>query len=271
MSPEQFRGGEVDHRADIYALGLVAWYLLVGKPPFETQSLGQLLHDQMNAPLPSATKERPELPRDVDAVLRRLCEKDPANRPQTMNEAIELLETLRPRPIVLAPIFTRAAAFVADAVLGLLVATVTGLLLIAIAHLLDPIHFEPADWIGDAIEDVLADLLPLLVLAATALLPEVWYGTTIGKFLFGLRVVRTDGNRPGALPVVGRFLLRWPALVLLPFAVVWDFETVEVLVVVGLQAAAFLAGVVSYFAKGERTLSDLVTKTRVAYRPSPHR
>src|SRR6185369_15488902 len=84
MSPEQCRGRGVDARTDVYCLGLTAYFLVAGKPPFASESLGQMLQDQMNLPLPSIRDVRQELPPALDRALARMCEKDPAKRPATM-------------------------------------------------------------------------------------------------------------------------------------------------------------------------------------------
>lgn len=267
MSPEQFRGAEVDVRSDVYALGLVAWFLLGGRAPFESKSLGQLLQDHMNSPLPSLASLRPDLPPTVDAVLAKLCAKDPRDRPKSMDEVISLLESLRPRPVVVAPLFTRAAAFMADFFAATLAAVLAGLLLFGIAQLIALIPFQLPGWARAVFGNTVFLLGPASAFAATLLLPEVWYGTTVGKVLFGLRVVRDDGNRPKMMPLVGRLLLRFPALVVLPLELFGTLSPFASIVGSGLQFLALVAGVVCYFLRDERTLSDVVTRTVVAYRP----
>ena len=84
MSPEQCRGGKVDPRTDVYALGLTAWTLLVGRPPFPGNNLGEVINDQINTPLPSLRAERPDLPRSVQRAIEKMCAKDPGHRPADM-------------------------------------------------------------------------------------------------------------------------------------------------------------------------------------------
>ena len=50
MSPEQCRGEKMDLRTDVYSLGLLGWFLLSGKPPYDSDSIGRLLDEQMNRP-----------------------------------------------------------------------------------------------------------------------------------------------------------------------------------------------------------------------------
>ena len=93
MSPEQIRGGEVDHRADVYALGCIAYEMLAGERPFQGQTPGECAVQHLVAPLP-----RLRLPgsrsqrRAIDAVLRRALTKDPRRR---FADVLELAQALR--------------------------------------------------------------------------------------------------------------------------------------------------------------------------------
>ena len=116
MSPEQCRGQAVDARADVYLLGLTAFYVLTGERPRTGASVGAVLDEQMNHPLRPVSTARRGLPPAVDGVLARLCAKDPTQRTQTMGEAIALLETLRPRAVVIAPLMARITAACLDVV-----------------------------------------------------------------------------------------------------------------------------------------------------------
>jgi uncharacterized RDD family membrane protein YckC len=266
MSPEQCRGREVDLRCDVYALGLVAWYAFAGRAPYSAKSLGELLNDQINTPLPSVVREHPELPPAVDDVLSKLCAKDPADRPATMDEVIRLLETLRPRRLALAPLFARGGAHFVDALAAVLAAAVVALLLMGIGALIQSSPIPVPRWLGRFVAPTILAILATSAGVAALVLPEVWHQTSIGKFLFELRVVRADGTRPGAVCTTIRFLLRYPFFVLLPFSAVeqiggWAFGIGAML-----QVVATVAAIVCYVARDGLTLSDLVTRTRVAYR-----
>jgi serine/threonine protein kinase len=87
MAPEQCRGaGEIDHRADIYALGCVLFHLLCGRPPFVGQGLGDILVAQMREPAPWARTFNPEVPAGVDEALQRALAKAPEARFTSMAE-----------------------------------------------------------------------------------------------------------------------------------------------------------------------------------------
>ena len=78
MSPEQV-GGVVDARTDIYSLGIIAFTMLTGRPPFmgETSMLTMMAH--LNTPLPSLVVSRPDLGVSewLDEIIQQCCEKDP--------------------------------------------------------------------------------------------------------------------------------------------------------------------------------------------------
>ncbi|MBE7484539.1 MAG: serine/threonine protein kinase [Polyangiaceae bacterium] len=94
MSPEQARGQAVDHRSDIYSLGMIAFELFTGQRPFHAENLYDLLRQHIEVRPPSLCELRPEIPRALESVVLRALEKDPARRQQTTEElAAELRQT----------------------------------------------------------------------------------------------------------------------------------------------------------------------------------
>ncbi len=94
MSPEQTYGAEVDHRADIYALGVLLYEMLVGRVPFDGDTGHVLLAHRSVAP------ERPRLvsraiPERLESLILRCLEKERAKRPQSMEEVSLALEPKR--------------------------------------------------------------------------------------------------------------------------------------------------------------------------------
>jgi TolB-like protein len=92
MAPEQAAADVVDHRADIYAFGIMAYEMLTGQPPFHGRSAKQLLAAQLTeipAPLDTA---RAGIPAALSSLVMRCLQKEPYERPQSAAELIEILE-----------------------------------------------------------------------------------------------------------------------------------------------------------------------------------
>ncbi|HVE87185.1 MAG TPA: protein kinase, partial [Myxococcales bacterium] len=90
MAPEQARN-LADPRSDIYSLGVVIYQIMMGRPPFMAeQSIDVIVKHMKEAP-PPFSQVRPdlEIPPEVEAVVMRCLEKDPAKRYQTMDELLE--------------------------------------------------------------------------------------------------------------------------------------------------------------------------------------
>jgi serine/threonine protein kinase len=105
MSPEQCSGNaEVDHRCDIYALGVILFEMLTGRVPFTGDGYGEVMLKHVNEPPPSARALIASLPPAVDEILARAMAKDPAVRFQSMGEfraaLLELEAALSPPPVV---------------------------------------------------------------------------------------------------------------------------------------------------------------------------
>ena len=95
MAPEQCRGArEVDHRADLYALGCIAFEMLCGRPPFLDKGLGELFAAHMFTEPPRPTSLDPSVPTTLEAVVLRLLAKEPDQRFPT---AAALADALDPR------------------------------------------------------------------------------------------------------------------------------------------------------------------------------
>ncbi len=94
MAPEQAAADEVDHRADLYALGIVAYEMLTGTLPFDAKTPQQMIAAHL-ARIPAPLRgKRGDVPAALEMVVMRCLEKEPADRWQTADELLAALEDL---------------------------------------------------------------------------------------------------------------------------------------------------------------------------------
>jgi serine/threonine protein kinase len=94
MSPEQCRGVAevVDHRADIYGLGITLYELICGQPPFLGRGIGDTMMMHMGMEPDAPSRRREEVPPDLDRIVLKALEKKPEDRFSTMAELAHALE-----------------------------------------------------------------------------------------------------------------------------------------------------------------------------------
>ncbi|WP_219665747.1 serine/threonine-protein kinase [Streptomyces bambusae] len=97
-APEQVQGLAVDHRADLYSLGCIAYQLLTGAPPFESGHAAGILFQQVYVEPPPLDAAR--VPEPLASAVRALLMKDPGQRPDDASRLLDLLEPPAPmRPV----------------------------------------------------------------------------------------------------------------------------------------------------------------------------
>ena len=95
MSPEQIEAGPIDHRSDIFSLGIILYEMATGRRPFKGDSAPALMSSILRDKPPSVTATREELPRQLGRIVRHCLEKDPNKRFQTARDIHYELEELR--------------------------------------------------------------------------------------------------------------------------------------------------------------------------------
>jgi serine/threonine-protein kinase len=96
MAPEQaLDSATVDHRVDVYSLGYTMFFLLAGRAPYTAGSLMALLLKHRDAPIPSLSEARPDVPDELDVLYRRMAAKRPEDRYPTMAAVVHALEGVR--------------------------------------------------------------------------------------------------------------------------------------------------------------------------------
>ena len=95
MSPEQAAGRPVDHRSDIFALGIMLHEMVIGKRPFQGKSRVELLHAIIRDPVASVTESNASLPPELDEILSKALAKNPKDRYQHTGDLTLDLRRLR--------------------------------------------------------------------------------------------------------------------------------------------------------------------------------
>jgi serine/threonine-protein kinase len=99
MAPEQARGDRVDHRADLFALGVMLFEMLSGTPPFDGSAV-EIVIANMNEDLPAVAARAPHVTPDpvLELFMRRLAARDPERRFASANDALAMLELVERDP-----------------------------------------------------------------------------------------------------------------------------------------------------------------------------
>ena len=261
-SPEQLRGGALDVRSDIYAVGATLHYLLTGGAPFESDDFSELIDRVKEAPPPLVHRVRPDVPAALGALVARCLAKDPADRPASYPELARALSAfaLVSRP---ARLDARLIAGIIDI---LIVSLPAGLLNAAAAP--RPVRRGSAT----------IDLEPWTFVVGVlyfAVCETKWH-RTLGKRLLGLSVASVQGALSWRQAGLRALTFYAPALLTLLPAAVIGFSTVMSYLVVrpGLAASlsmtqVALTGLLFVTMRrrnGFATVHDLLTGTRVVRR-----
>ncbi|MEN0062851.1 MAG: protein kinase [Myxococcota bacterium] len=97
-SPEQILAGRIDHRSDLYSLGVLLFRLATGRRPFSSRDHEQLIRQHLYEPPPDPREFVPTLPNELSDLVTRLLAKSPEDRVQTADRVATTLERLHSRP-----------------------------------------------------------------------------------------------------------------------------------------------------------------------------
>ena len=95
MSPEQLKGGDVDHRTDIWALGIVLYEMVTGETPFRGDYEQAMSYLIMNEALKPVRSLRPDTPVEIERLIEKTLAKDPNERYQNSTELISALQSIK--------------------------------------------------------------------------------------------------------------------------------------------------------------------------------
>jgi len=94
MSPEQIGGGDIDPRSDVYSMGVMLFRLLLGRLPFESRNLAEVLRAQLKQPPPRPTTLVPGFSEPLEEIVLRALEKRPEDRFQSAEDMLTALASL---------------------------------------------------------------------------------------------------------------------------------------------------------------------------------
>src|ERR1043165_6025507 len=97
MSPEQALGKAIDHRSDIFSLGVVLYEALTGRHPFATSSVTETLVNIVTKEAPEITKYLPDAPPQVIEIVQRALQKKPDDRYEVAKQMASALNKIYPR------------------------------------------------------------------------------------------------------------------------------------------------------------------------------
>jgi hypothetical protein len=190
MAPEQAKGGTIDFRADIYALGATLHHMLTGKPPFGGTTALELVTQHLTEPKPPlALGRRGESA--LESLVDRLLAKRPEDRFASYDDLIEAFEQASPETRRPAGAWVRIFASALDLVAVLAVLSLADL---AVGDRLPPPLRDAAIWLGWMIYEI-------------AIVASV--GRTLGKMALEIEIVpEARGGRVTAWQAVVRFVTK---------------------------------------------------------------
>ena len=94
MAPEQFFGSELDTRTDIYALGILMYYIFSGEPPYQSNDFKELAKLHSQGAIPSLSAKITGIPSSLSDIVEKAMQKEPENRFQSVKEIYDQLNSI---------------------------------------------------------------------------------------------------------------------------------------------------------------------------------
>lgn len=91
MAPEQVEGKQIDQRTDIYSLGVTAYHMISGHPPYQGDNAFEVALKHLRGEAGSLETIRPDFPKDICALVQKMMSVDPMKRPQSFTEVLHSL------------------------------------------------------------------------------------------------------------------------------------------------------------------------------------
>ena len=199
-APEQIRNDDVDERTDIYALGGTLFYLLTGRAPF-TGNPAQVISAIASQTPPKMSEVDKGLPKPLVKLVAQTLEKDPGRRPFNLNVVRDQLLPFSTRGAMAADPGRRMGAYYLDSIL---MGVISWVLITIFSPVLVLIFATFSLTPNPQVAGVF--IYTILIVLYFAICESCW-GRTIGKWLFGLRVVDKNLESPGFMTALVRAAL----------------------------------------------------------------
>ncbi len=197
-APEQLRASDVDERADIYAIGGTLFYLLCGRAPFVGNAAQVIASITAEKP-PRIDSLVESVPRDLSKIINQTLEKDPARRPENLAALRQALLPYSTRGISSADIGRRMAAFFLDMALVFVIITFASQIMGMFSQVIG---------LNDLHQIFFINIFVVLIASVGCFAFQEWrFGTTLGKWLLGMRVITDSNQSPGLIASLLRAML----------------------------------------------------------------
>ncbi len=201
-SPEQIRGQEVGYDSDVYSVCATLYYLLVGKAPYQHESITAALARAISEPAPTIRDKQPDVSRALQRIVRRGLDRDRTRRWNTLEELRNSLKELLPSEQLPARTRSILAAYLIDCLIILIIVQIP----------IELFELNLFGWQKTSIWQALDPFVWVGSLSYFAIL-EGLFGMTVGKYALRIRVSRIGLGGPPGIKVA--------AIRTFAFSVIW--------------------------------------------------